>query len=96
MFETRIPTNSASFHEPKVIVSTPKTNRIPFGIVSVLARTEVRAARTRTLRPAPRVQASPRLGLGQTAGPGSGSIDDLLTLLRTAATSLDGPGREKK
>jgi len=39
MFESRIPTNRASFHEPKLIVRTPKTNRIPFGIVSVLART---------------------------------------------------------
>jgi hypothetical protein len=39
MFETRIPTNRASFHEPKLIVRTPKTNRIPFGIVSVFART---------------------------------------------------------
>jgi hypothetical protein len=45
MFETRIPTNSASFHEPKVIVSTPKTNRIPFGIVSVLARTMLKYER---------------------------------------------------
>ena len=39
MFETRIPRNSASFHEPNAIVSTPKTNRIPFGMFSVLART---------------------------------------------------------
>lgn len=39
MFETRIPRNNASRHDPKVIVSTPKQNRIPLGIVSVLART---------------------------------------------------------
>ena len=38
MFETRIPRNSASRHDAKTIVSTPKTSRIPFGIVSVLAR----------------------------------------------------------
>ena len=39
MFATRIPRKSASFHDPNAIVSTPKTSRIPFGIVSVLART---------------------------------------------------------
>ena len=39
MFETRIPRNSASCHDPNVIVSTPKTSRIPFGMFSVLART---------------------------------------------------------
>ena len=39
MFETRIPTNSASRHDANTIVSTPKTSRIPLGIVSVLART---------------------------------------------------------
>ena len=39
MFAIRIPRKSASFHEPKLIVSTPKSKRIPFGIVSVLART---------------------------------------------------------
>ena len=39
MFETRIPRNSASFHDPKAIVSTPNRRRIPFGTVSVLART---------------------------------------------------------
>ena len=39
MFETRIPRNSASRHDPNVIVSTPNRNRIPFGTVSVLART---------------------------------------------------------
>jgi hypothetical protein len=37
-FATRIPTNSASFHEPNVIVRTPNAKRIPFGIVRVLAR----------------------------------------------------------
>jgi hypothetical protein len=45
MFATRIPTKSASFHEPKPIVSAPKTKRIPFGIVSVLARTMLRYER---------------------------------------------------
>jgi hypothetical protein len=39
MFETRIPTNSASFHDPNVIVSAPKRARIAFGMFSVLART---------------------------------------------------------
>jgi hypothetical protein len=39
MFEIRIPRKSASFQEPNAIVSTPKSSRIPFGIVSVLART---------------------------------------------------------
>jgi hypothetical protein len=39
MFETRIPRNSASFHDPNAIVRTPNRRRIPFGIVSVLART---------------------------------------------------------
>ena len=39
MFETRMPTNRASRHDAKVSVSTPNTNRIAFGIVSVLART---------------------------------------------------------
>jgi hypothetical protein len=39
MFETRMPRKSASFHDPKVIVSTPKKRRIPFGTFSVLART---------------------------------------------------------
>ncbi len=38
MFETRIPRNSASRHDPNVIVSTPKNNRIPFGTVTVFAR----------------------------------------------------------
>jgi hypothetical protein len=38
MFETRMPRKSASRHEPKTSVSTPKKSRIPFGIVSVLAR----------------------------------------------------------
>jgi hypothetical protein len=50
MFETRIPTNSASFHEPNVIVSTPNANRIPFGIVSVLARTMLAYERLERLR----------------------------------------------
>jgi hypothetical protein len=39
MFETRIPRNSASFHDPSVIVRTPKKRRIPLGMFSVLART---------------------------------------------------------
>jgi hypothetical protein len=39
MFEIRIPTNSASRHEPNAIVRHPKRNRIPFGTLSVLART---------------------------------------------------------
>jgi hypothetical protein len=39
MFATRIPRKSASFHDPKAIVRTPNRSRIPFGIVSVLART---------------------------------------------------------
>jgi hypothetical protein len=30
--------NSASFHDPKVIVNTPNRKRIPFGMFSVLAR----------------------------------------------------------
>ena len=38
MFETRIPRNNASRHDPKTIVNTPKRSRIAFGIVSVLAR----------------------------------------------------------
>jgi hypothetical protein len=38
MFDTRIPRNSASRHDANTIVSTPKTSRIPLGIVSVLAR----------------------------------------------------------
>ena len=38
-FETRIPRKSASFHDPKASVSTPKKARIPFGMLSVLART---------------------------------------------------------
>jgi hypothetical protein len=38
MFETRIPRKSASRHDAKAIVSTPKKNRIPFGIFSVFAR----------------------------------------------------------
>jgi hypothetical protein len=42
MFETRIPTNSASFHEANVSVRTPKTKRIPFGMFSVFARTMLR------------------------------------------------------
>jgi hypothetical protein len=36
---TRIPTNSASFHDAKTIVRTPKKKRIAFGTLSVLART---------------------------------------------------------
>jgi hypothetical protein len=39
MFETRIPRNSASRHDANVIVSTPNTSRITFGMFSVLART---------------------------------------------------------
>jgi hypothetical protein len=42
MFAIRIPRKSASFHEPKVRVRTPNSSRIPFGIVSVLARTMLR------------------------------------------------------
>jgi len=42
MFAIRIPTKSASFHEPNPIVSAAKAKRIPFGIVSVLARTMLR------------------------------------------------------
>ena len=38
MLAIKIPTKSASFHDPNVIVRTPKRSRIPFGIVSVLAR----------------------------------------------------------
>ena len=38
MFDTRIPRKSASFHEAKAIVSTPKMNKMPFGMFSVLAR----------------------------------------------------------
>lgn len=38
MFEIRIPRNSASRHDPNVIVRTPKKSRIPFGMFSVLAR----------------------------------------------------------
>jgi hypothetical protein len=38
MFATRIPRNRASCHNPNASVSTPKKVRIPFGIVSVLAR----------------------------------------------------------
>jgi hypothetical protein len=36
-FETRIPRNSASRHDAKAIVSTPKKNRIPFGTLIVFA-----------------------------------------------------------
>ncbi len=39
MFEIRIPTNSASRHDPNTIVTTPKNSRIAFGTVTVLART---------------------------------------------------------
>jgi hypothetical protein len=39
MFATRIPRNSASFHDPNVIVRRPKAKRIPFGMFSVFART---------------------------------------------------------
>ena len=38
MFAIRIPRKSASFQDPKVIVRTPNSRRIPFGIVSVFAR----------------------------------------------------------
>ena len=38
MFETRIPRNRASRHDPNVIVSAPNPSRIPFGIVTVFAR----------------------------------------------------------
>jgi hypothetical protein len=38
MFETRIPRKSASCQSPNASVRTPKPKRIPFGIVSVLAR----------------------------------------------------------
>ena len=38
MFETRIPMNRASLQDANVIVKTPNTNRVAFGIVSVLAR----------------------------------------------------------
>ena len=38
MLATRIPRNSASRQEPNVIVSTPNTSRMPFGIVTALAR----------------------------------------------------------
>jgi hypothetical protein len=42
MFDTRMPRNRASRHESKVTVSTPNTNRIALGIVSVFARTMLR------------------------------------------------------
>jgi hypothetical protein len=45
MFATRIPTKSASFQEPNAIVSAPKATRIPFGTVSVFARTMLRYER---------------------------------------------------
>jgi hypothetical protein len=38
MFEIRMPRKSASRHDPNVIVRTPKKNRIPLGMFSVLAR----------------------------------------------------------
>jgi hypothetical protein len=38
MLATRIPRKSASRHDPKAIVRTPNRSRIPFGIVTVLAR----------------------------------------------------------
>ena len=38
IFETRIPTNNASRHDPNVIVSTAKNSRIPLGTVTVFAR----------------------------------------------------------
>ena len=38
MLDTRIPRKSASFHDANAIVSTPKTNRIAFGMLSVFAR----------------------------------------------------------
>lgn len=38
MLETKIPMKSASRQDAKVIVSTPNTNRMAFGMVSVLAR----------------------------------------------------------
>jgi len=38
MFAIRIPRKSASFQDPKLIVRTPNSRRIPFGIVSVFAR----------------------------------------------------------
>jgi hypothetical protein len=37
-FDTRIPRKSASRHDAKAIVSTPKNRRIPFGMLSVFAR----------------------------------------------------------
>jgi hypothetical protein len=39
MFENRIPRKSASCHAPNVSVRMPKASRIPFGMVSVFART---------------------------------------------------------
>lgn len=50
MFATRIPTNRASRHDANTIVSTPKTSRIPLGIVSVLARTMLAYERLARLR----------------------------------------------
>ncbi len=37
-FASRIPRKSASFHDPKVTVRTPKEKRIPLGTLTVLAR----------------------------------------------------------
>jgi hypothetical protein len=42
MFATRIPMNSASFHDANAIVRTPNTNRIPFGMLIAFARTMLR------------------------------------------------------
>jgi hypothetical protein len=42
MFATRIPTNSASRQEANVIVRTPNSSRIAFGIVTAFAQTMLR------------------------------------------------------
>ena len=63
MFETRMPRNRASRHDPNVIVSTPNTSRIPFGTVTVFARRMLayeRLDRRAALAPAPPGAARPR------------------------------------
>ena len=87
MFETRIPRNNASRHDPNVIVNTPNSNRIPLGTVTVFARTMLayeRLVRERGSRP----RASRRRAASTSVNPVD-AVTTAVTILRRYPTPRD-------
>ena len=94
MFATRIPRKSASFQEPKVIVSTPNTNRIPFGMVSVFARMMLAYERLERWRgSSPR--ASKRLAASASVRP-TGAASVAVPIFRRYPVGGINPGRPER